>query len=155
MWKRLRDWFSSGNNVFSIVVTYIFSTVVIALIAYLCIAIARQPSEIYENALIALFGGLVGWLLGMFFAPYDAGDKDRLATAGQAFSAFVSGYIVSKADRFLEASLFASTAPLPGAWARLGLFVCSLLVIMLLVFSSRSYFDPDSRPGGTATKTPG
>ena len=92
---------------------------------------------------------LVGWALGMFFAPYSKKEQDSFSKIAAAISAFVSGYIVSKFDRFLESSLFGEEGPDFLSWLRAGLFFSALALAMLSVFSNRLYFgapDPNEEP---------
>lgn len=101
----------------------------------------KDKFEQGTNLLIATTGALAGWALGMAIAPYSTGEQKLFAEIGQTVSAFASGYLVSKLDRFLEATLFdANKKAVGSAWIRLGLFVGPLVLALLFVFSNRSYF---------------
>ncbi len=135
-----------GNYPFSVIFTNIFSVVFALVIGWLCYAVSSVPLEQVFNALLAIVGALVGWALGMFFAPYNEKEASRFSSIGQAVSAFVSGYVISKLDRFLEASMFQEHVPITITWVRFGLVFCSMLLVMLTVFTNRAYFRPDPIP---------
>jgi uncharacterized membrane protein YeaQ/YmgE (transglycosylase-associated protein family) len=132
-----------GKYPFSVISTNIFSILFALVISWLCFQISSEPLEQVFNILLAITGALVGWALGMFFAPYTDAEKARFSSIGQAVSAFVSGYVISKLDRFLEASMFANDVPVTITWVRLGLVFCSMLLVLLTVFSNRAYFRPE------------
>ena len=52
-------------------------------------------------ALAGLIGALLGWASGMYFAPHGHGEQNKFVTMAQAVSAFASGYLMSKIDRFV------------------------------------------------------
>jgi glucan phosphoethanolaminetransferase (alkaline phosphatase superfamily) len=133
-----------GNYPFSVIFTNIFAVAFSFVIAWLCYAVSLEPLQQVLNTLLALTGALIGWALGMFFAPYTQTEAARFSSIGQAVSAFVSGYVISKLDRFLEATMFQEQIPVTITWMRFGLIFCSMLLVMLTVFSNRAYFRPDS-----------
>jgi hypothetical protein len=98
-----------------------------------------QPGAISTNRLAAALGGLLGWVLGVAFAPYSPEEKKQFALVGKTVSVFVSGYVVGKLDRFLELSLFSGATYRATAWERLGLFTSALILSALIVFIHRLY----------------
>lgn len=137
-----------GAYPFLVIFTNIFAALFCALIGWLCIFVSpSDPIRQALNGLIAMFGALIGWALGMFLAPYTQAEAAKFISMGQAVSAFVTGYALSKLDRFLEAVLFSNdTVPIVISWIRIGLFTCSALLVMLTVFSNRAYFRPHITP---------
>jgi hypothetical protein len=114
----------------------------LAFIWLLALVYLLSPKEqANTNYLIVLLGSLLGWVLGLFFSPYDDKEAKAFVSIGQAVSAFISGYVFSKLDRFVEASLFVAQGPVYGSWIRVGLFVAAAVIWAVLVFSSRAYFD--------------
>jgi hypothetical protein len=79
----------------------------------------------------------------MFFVPYGTEDRSVFENIGKIVSVFVSGYALSKLDRFLEASLFDDKKPRMEAWARTGLFAATALLALLTVVTNRLYFHPE------------
>jgi hypothetical protein len=111
-------------------------------ILYLCWFL-RWPDHkaIAYNYFVVIIGAILGWSLGMFFSPFSEKEGMTFATIGQTVSVFVSGYIFSKLDRFLEASMFdADKMPVEVVWWRAALLFASLVLMMLTVFSGRAYF---------------
>lgn len=144
-----------GKYPFSVISTNVFAFAFSGVIAWFCCAVSDEPIQQVFNGLIALTGALVGWALGMFFAPFTEAEAARFSSIGQAASAFVSGYAVSKLDRFLELTMFQNEAPVTITWVRLGLLFCSMMLVMLTVFSNRAYFRADAvRRAGKAGKAP-
>ncbi|HDS1705768.1 hypothetical protein [Pseudomonas putida] len=133
-----------GSYPFSVIFTNVFAVIFGIAIGWLCFTVSSgDPLQQVFNALLAILGALIGWALGMFFAPYTDKEAERFSSIGQAVSAFVSGYIISKLDRFLEATMFEVEAPVTITWVRFGLLLCSMLLVMLTVFSNRAYFRSD------------
>lgn len=133
-----------GQYPFSVIATNVFAVVFSGVIAWLCFSASDgAPLQQMYNVLLALAGALIGWALGMFFAPFTATEAARFSSIGQTVSAFVSGYVISKLDRFLEATMFHDRVPDTVTWVRFGLFFCSMLLVMLAVFSNRAYFRAD------------
>jgi hypothetical protein len=92
------------------------------------------------NYLLVLLGGLVGSILGIYWAPVSATEQARFVTIGQAVGTFLSGYFLSKIDRLLEKSLFAAdAAPQGDSWILLGLFSAATMLATLIVYTNRSY----------------
>jgi hypothetical protein len=133
-----------GKYPFLVIFTNSFAIAFCVSIGYLCFYTSPTPIEQVFNCLIALLGLLLGWALGMFFAPYTDEDAARFSSIGQAVSVFVSGYALSKLDRFLEATMFIKEGPVAITWIRIGLLICATLVSVLTVFSNRSYFRHES-----------
>lgn len=142
-----------GKNSGSVLFTNIFAPIIGLIVIATCFLIGvdwtigiNLTSGIYwtnvsYNFLIVVTGALLGWALGMFFSPFSEKEGASFSTIGQTVSVFVSGYVVSKLDRFLEATLFdAQKLPVPTNWWRTGLLFASLLLVMLTVFSNRAYF---------------
>jgi len=132
-----------GRHPFSVIFTNLFAFAFASLILWLCVAVTNDQLERTINILLATIGALAGWALGMFFAPYDTGEAEKFSSIGQSISVFASGYLVSKVDRYLEATLFVNNIPYQPAWARVLLVLSSLMLSMLLVFTNRVYFRRD------------
>lgn len=128
--------------------TALFSTLVLLLLLCGLVAVAHTIAQTEQgrilNHFVVLLGALSGWALGIFSSPYSQTEEKRFSSIAQAISAFISGYALSKFDRFLEASLFTNqSTPQYDTWVRLGLFVAATGLFALLVFSNRAYFRTD------------
>lgn len=137
-----------GKYSWSVISTNIFAVIFAAVIIWLCIANVHDAHQAILNALVTLIGALGGWAVGMFFVPYTKDEALRFAAVGKTVSAFASGYVISKLDRFLEIVMFQKVVQggqqteilVNDTWMRMGLFLCSMLLVFLTVFSNRSYF---------------
>lgn len=120
-------------------------TVMVSLIL-LCIAflgllrLAYVSGRHNDGFLVILVGALLGWAAGMFFSPYTTVEKSNFVSISQAVSAFVSGYLLSKLDRFLESSLFSMQGPVASTWTLIGFFSVAFMVFALGTYSCRRYF---------------
>jgi len=95
----------------------------------------------HHNLLICLLGFIIGWILGTLASPYSKSESARFLSLSQVISAFVSGYLISKLDRFLEETLFTKAGEVQNhAWIRAGLFAATLLITTLIVFINRTYY---------------
>ncbi|WP_150635230.1 hypothetical protein [Pseudomonas fluorescens] len=98
-----------------------------------------KPQAISANRLVALIGALCGWIIGVAFAPFSATEQIQFQAISSVVSAFLSGYVVSKLDRYLEGVLFPIGIETRNAWDRVGLFVGALLLVATTVFINRLY----------------
>jgi hypothetical protein len=102
---------------------------------------SRIGTSFHLNMLVCLLGALIGWGIGILASPFNKIESTRFVSLGQAISAFVSGYLISKLDRFLEVALYSKEGMLHNdAWGRTGLFVASLLLVTIVVFMNRMYW---------------
>jgi hypothetical protein len=137
--------------------TALFSTLVLIVLLCSLLAVAHLIAQSDQcrilNYFVILLGALCGWVLGIFCSPYSETEAKNFVSIGQAISAFVSGYVLSKFDRFLEASLFVDTKiPQYHTWVRLGLFAAAAGIFALLIFSNRAYFRTDNKQPQTKVK---
>lgn len=94
----------------------------------------------YGNILLCVVGGLFGWVLGILASPLDREEGSKLREYSQLLSAFGSGYVVSKLDRFLELTLFTENGVNWTGWIGVSLFSASLMSVLIPVFVNRSYW---------------
>jgi hypothetical protein len=109
-------------------------------IGWLAWILGGSIEEQWTNILLFVIGSLLGWAVGMYFAPIHDIESTRFVSIGQAVSAFVSGYVLSKFDRFLETVLFSQSDVVSSSWVRLGITFSAFLVIAIIVYSSRTYW---------------
>ena len=128
-----------GHHIGNVIFTNLFGLTILVFLAWACMALGDTTQGTLGYALVGLTGMLLGWGCGMYFAPYKD-EQSRFLTIGQAVSAFASGYLVSKVDRFVEAKLFPPSDAAQGEWLGAAIFVAAFLNAALVVYSNRTYF---------------
>jgi hypothetical protein len=98
--------------------------------------------------LSAASGLASGWAIGILLSPYQS-EKDRFKEYLRLSAAFLTGYIVSKADRIFELLIDPSRGPLllqPIVAHRILLFATALLLGTVITYVFRKYlsFGPNS-----------
>ena len=64
---------------------------------FLClIAAAIVPPNGWLQIVLCLFGGVVGWVIGIGATPLDETEDQRFTDFARAISAFVSGFAIAK-----------------------------------------------------------
>jgi hypothetical protein len=96
------------------------------------------------NYLLVMLGGVVGWTMGMLISPYG-GERRQFTEIARTASAFLSGFVLAKADK-----LFDEATKEPGAIGaafvgRLALFAIAAVITGLLAFLTRMYVGENSR----------
>jgi len=92
-----------------------------------------------RNILLIILGILCGWVAGLFASPFSSEEKGEFAELKKAIYAFVTGYLLSKLDRFLERTLFESKDHVAMAWEQAALFGAAFLTVALWTFIWRKY----------------
>lgn len=131
-----------GPNWCTVVFTDLFAVVFIYWLIQVAQGIAPNDHARTVNYLLMLIGALVGWAVAMLSAPYGKTDRDVLAQVAKIASVFITGYAISKLDRFIEATSFADKTPVMNTWLRAGLFGATALLAMIFVVTNRMYFRP-------------
>jgi hypothetical protein len=76
---------------------------VLTYIACFVIAFRMPPyEEWWLNVLLCLFGGIVGWSLGVLLSPMTREEEGKFTGYGRALSAFASGFLIAKLDLLLK-----------------------------------------------------
>lgn len=119
--------------------------IVLALLVGASIVFAYDDANVFHwkvftlNTLLCLLGVTLGWGAGILAIPIASKDPERFEKLGKIISAFLTGYVVSKLDRFLEGVLYSTNQPVAIAWQRVLLFSISFLVMLIVVVINRSY----------------
>ncbi|BDM83855.1 hypothetical protein [Acaryochloris marina] len=118
-----------------------FATIFFATIHAACLVNLYQDNseQFYLNLLITLLGGLIGWVIGNLTSPIGKEETKVFGQLGATIATFLSGYVVSKLDRFLEAVLFSEGAIRESSWISLCFFTSALLLSSLTIFLNRIY----------------
>lgn len=122
-----------GSQVFSTVFAITFGAAIVLLALIFGGADSRAVAT---NLLTCLVGAIAGWIVGIFFSPFDVEDKTRLEYLGKSVAAFASGYLLSTIQPILKTY---SDKPDQVNWQYVGLFLSSFLLAAVVVFVSRSY----------------
>jgi hypothetical protein len=141
MYENLKAFFHStgpGSVLFTAIAFLFFGALLWHLTGVLNGAKEDQASR-SANRLIAAIGALCGWIIGIAFAPFSDTEKSHFASIASTVSAFLSGYVVSKVDRFIEGVLFPIGDATRESWTRVGLFTGALLLAAITVFINRLY----------------
>lgn len=122
-----------GSQLFATIFAIIFGFAIV----FLALVFGEANSRsVAVNLLICLVGTLFGWIVGIFFSPFDAKDKSRMEYLGKSVAAFASGYLLSTFQPVLKTY---SDKPDQINWQYVGLFLSSFLLAAVVVFVSRSY----------------
>lgn len=142
--KWLRKHF--GDRYVNIIFTNLFGLLILVFIYVACINLGGTDiSNQIGFALTSIIGLLLGWAVAIYFCPFDTEEHSRLVTFGQAASAFVSGYLVSKLDRFIESTLFPVATETVNSWFGVALFLVAFLNALTVVYSNRAYFQEQEK----------
>src|SRR5205085_5041552 len=113
----IQDWL--GGFRIAVISANIMALAFAGVIIWACGKLGDDGKAFTLNVLICLLGGVLGWGLGILATPIAPDDTGQFAKIGQVISAFASGYLVSKLDRFLEHGLYDSDHLVANAWQRL------------------------------------
>lgn len=148
---------SADNYTLTIVLTNVFAFAFGLFLLWLCWKLGSDENGRFKNYLVACLGALLGWALAMFFVPYGPTDKVIFHDVGRWASAFLSGYAVSKVDRFIESSMFDGKIAKTDAWIRLGVFAGAFALALITVGTNRIYMPREgdmSAAAGTPASNP-
>jgi len=124
--------------------TVVISLLLLSLLAGALIYLASFATNAKYAYITMLLGAVTGWPSGMYFSPYGDNEKKSFVSAGQAASAFVSGYLLSKLDRLLENTLFVANPTAHDAWLLAAYFVAAFAIFAIGTYTCRRYFSPDA-----------
>lgn len=128
-----------GSNPGTVIFATFFFFVFGGVIWDLTSNIAGVSSDVAINRLVALLGALAGWAVGILFAPFSQAEKKQFQGIAKVVSAFVAGYLLSKIELFIKATLFPEGYFPALNWLRAGLFLSTFLLAAIIVFIHRLY----------------
>jgi hypothetical protein len=132
----------------TIAVTNVAATVLSLVLLALTWSLEPNPTlaSVSGNALLVVLGTLSGWVLAVFWVPFDATEKSVYTSIGAAVTAFISGYVVSKFDRLFEAALYPGGTPDMSAIAKMGFFLAALAIAAIVVVTNRVDWLTNEKP---------
>jgi hypothetical protein len=127
--------FQSGADAFKIGASYLFG---LASIGYCLYAAATEGSAHHLQVLICIFGGTIGWMLGLYLTPDSETEKKRFGDAVKLVAALATGFGLGKADELLQwLKPYFTNGPQDLVSLRTLLFFCCLLIGGLFTYISR------------------
>ena len=100
-----------------------------------------NTNDRYLTSVILAVGGSIGWVVGMMLSPDSLTEKRAFSSISKNISLFVSGYMVSKADKLVDAILkpdFLLSGNHLASYRLFGFF-CILILSALLTYLLRVY----------------
>lgn len=101
-------------------------------------ALGQSPQSTAINFLLCIFGGVLGWVVGILLTPKSDEEAQNFQKVGGAILSFVTGYLVSKADILFKQAT-EQKADMDAMLGKGLLFGSAFLVGALFVFVGRSY----------------
>jgi hypothetical protein len=145
----MNDGYSRGR----IIGTSTLAITITVLIGVLCRWVDVNPPSWVINLAIAVFGICMGWLIGVVVSPYDEKETKEFSGYAKVISPFLSGYVLSKVDKFLNFDLTNQTSVDIVLIIRVLILISSFLVMMLITFYFRRYaFNAADEAKATAAK---
>lgn len=135
-WNNIRDTF--GNMTFNVLAGYIIGCILFVIVGFCCFTIGDLASI---NILIACFGGVLGWIVGILATPLDSNETAKFSSYTAAISTFLTGFLVAKLDRLFELSIQNGLPP-PSALGQYLIFGTSFGLGALFTFIGRLYLGP-------------
>jgi hypothetical protein len=128
-----------GEHPWAVISADLLVAAFLVVLSFLAWRIGSTDSDRTANFLVVALGVAVGWAVGFLAAPVAKPDPERFAAFGKILSAFLTGYVVSKLGRFMEAAFFTDDGLSSRAWERLALIITSSIAMALVVYANRTY----------------
>ena len=124
---------------YKLVISFLIEAVVIAVLFIISCRICVQEIDLYFNLVVLITGFAVGSLIGIFLSPFDPAEKRTFSTFAKAMSAFVSGYLLAKADPLITNLFSVATASNTLVAFRLMAFMSMAANGLIFVYVFRKY----------------
>lgn len=93
--------FQNHADFFKIGSGYVLGAVAFGFCLYAASTVGSQP---YFQVLLCVFGGLLGWVVGIFITPLNEGEKKQFSEYAKAISAVFSGFLLAKLESVVQAT---------------------------------------------------
>ena len=137
-WQLTKGIFGSPSDAFKILSSYAIGCGALVFCFY---AAARGPNVVLQT-MLCIFGGAIGWCLGLYLTPSSENERKQLSEAGKAFLAIVSGFGLGKAGEIVE-QLKTWFPPSEESAIRALLFLSTLMIGALFTYISRLFVKGD------------
>ena len=116
---------------------YFLGSLAFAVCIYAAWTVGTRPML---QVLICIFGGVLGWVVGILITPLNEGEKKQFSDYAKAVSALISGYVLGKLESFFQSPMMATaTADSESLALRALLLLICFLLGVLFTFISRRY----------------
>jgi hypothetical protein len=105
----------------------------------LCFFFGSDKQAHYLNIILLILGLLLGWVIGILATPYTTSEDKKFTGYAKAISAFLSGFIIAKADKAIERLFEPQALTDPVVAFRLTMFAAAFLVALVITFIYRKY----------------
>lgn len=128
--------FRNEADKFKILSSYILGGIAIVF----CLWTAATAGKNWElQLLLCIFGGAVGWCLGLYLTPASHGEKEQLSEFSKVLLTLASGFGLGKSEE-IATKVSEWFPPTEGESAiRLLLFLCMLMIGALFTYISRLF----------------
>ena len=117
---------------------FFFAALLILTLVLLAFRIKEKEEDKWINLAVIVLGLCLGWLLGIFIAPYK-GEETHFKELASAVAAFLSGYLVSKVDGLITKLLSPDQVMNPVAGFRVISAISSLVLSLIATYVARAY----------------
>jgi hypothetical protein len=98
MWNAIREYPKTA-------ISLICAVAMLAILVIGCLVVGKDAPEQWLNLAFVVLGLALGWVPGAFLTPRDAVEDTKFKQSARALSVFVSGYLVAKIGKLVDATL--------------------------------------------------
>lgn len=128
-----------GNYPLTIITSNISTLFIGIALIWIAYELGTDEQAYLFNWLFILLGLVIGWGVGTLLSPFNPDEKENFSGMVKAISAFISGYILAKMDKFFEVIQSRDFFE-EGTLERIILFLVAFFLSMIIVFINRTYF---------------
>ena len=128
-----------GNYPLTIITSNISTLFIGIALIWIAYELGTDNQTYLFNWLIILLGLVIGWGVGTLLSPFNPDEKENFSGMAKAISAFISGYILCKMDKFFEV-IQSRDFFQENTLERIILFLVAFFLSMIIVFINRTYF---------------
>ncbi len=113
--------------------------VLLSALIVLAFRIKDDEKDKWGNLAVIVLGLSLGWLLGIYLAPYGKSEGAHFREIAEAVSAFFSGYLVAKVDGLITKVFSPEQVMRPVAGFRVAAAISSLVLSLIVTYVARVY----------------